>query len=358
MKNVTLRQLRVFESVARHLSFSRAAEELHLTQPAVSMQVKQLEDMVGLPLTEQLGKKIFLTNAGEEVARHARLIALQLREAAESLAAMKGVRGGQLRIGVVSTAKYFAPRLLTEFRACHPGVELRLGVHNRETIVRQLADNEIDLAIMGRPPQELATVAEAFAPHPLVIIAAADHPLAGRKRLEPADLAGDTFLIREPGSGTRTAMEHYFADVGFVPGAVFEMTSTETIKQAVMAGMGVSFISEHTIGLELSVGRLVQLPVRGTPVLREWFVVHRAEKQLLPIATAFRDFLLAGGAGAIASSIETKAGAGTTETKAGASTPKSTAGTSEDGGAVRVRRPAAAKPAAGKRPGRRAPAGG
>ncbi|MDD5250131.1 MAG: LysR family transcriptional regulator [Rhodocyclaceae bacterium] len=296
MKNVTLRQLRVFESVARHLSFSRAAEELHLTQPAVSMQVKQLEEMVGLPLTEQIGKKVFLTAAGDEVARHARLVALQLREAEESLAAMKGVKGGELRVGVVSTAKYFAPRVLTEFRACHPGIELRLGVHNRETIVRLLANNEIDLAIMGRPPQEFETVAECFAPHPLVIIAAADHPLAGRKRVEPADLSKDTFLIREMGSGTRTAMESYFAEVGFTPGATFEMSGNETIKQAVMAGMGVAFISEHTIGLERMAGRLVVLPVRGTPVLRDWFLVHRAEKQLLPIATAFRDFLLSGGA--------------------------------------------------------------
>jgi DNA-binding transcriptional LysR family regulator len=196
----------------------------------------------------------------------------------------------------VSTAKYFAPRVLTEFRACHPGVELKLGVHNREVIVSQLANNEIDLAIMGRPPQEFETVAESFAPHPLVIIASSEHPLAERKRLEPADLQGETFIIRELGSGTRTAMERYFSDVGFTPSTVFEMSGNETIKQAVMAGMGVAFISEHTIGLERMAGRLVVLPVRGTPVLRQWFVVHRAEKQLLPLTTAFRDFLLAGGA--------------------------------------------------------------
>jgi DNA-binding transcriptional LysR family regulator len=213
---------------------------------------------------------------------------------------MKGVRGGRLQIGVVSTAKYFAPRLLTHFRARHAGVEIRLGVHNRGIIVRQLADNEIDLAIMGRPPQEFETVAEAFAPHPLVIIAAADHPLAGKRKIEPADLANETFLIREPGSGTRSAMERFFADVGFTPGNVFEMGSNETIKQAVMAGMGITFISGHTIALEQAVGRLVQLPVRGTPVLRQWYVVHRAEKELLPIASAFRDFLLAEGPEAIA----------------------------------------------------------
>ncbi len=292
MKNVTLRQLKVFEAVARHLSFSRAAEEMHLTQPAVSMQVRALEDEAGLPLTEQLGKKIFLTDAGAELARHARIVAQQLREAGEALAAMRGVAGGVLRIGVVSTAKYFAPGLLAEFRRRHPGIELRLEVHNRQVIVRQLADNEIDLAIMGRPPQEFATVAETFADHPLVIIAAADHRLAGRRSVAAADLAAETFLIREPGSGTRAAMERFFDEQGLVPQATFEMGSNETIKQAVMAGMGVAFISEHTIALELAAGHLVRLAVRGTPVLRGWYVVQRAEKQLLPVAAAFREFLV------------------------------------------------------------------
>ncbi len=292
MKNVTLRQLKVFEAVARHLSFSRAAEELHLTQPAVSMQVRGLEEEAGLPLTEQVGKKIFLTDAGAELARHARLIAQQLREAGEAMAAMRGVRGGCLRIGVVSTAKYFAPRLLAEFRRRHAGIELCLEVHNRQVIVRQLADNEIDLAIMGRPPQEFETVAENFADHPLVIIAAPDHPLAGRRSIAPADLAGETFLIRESGSGTRAAMERFFEAEGVAVTNTFEMGSNETIKQAVMAGMGVAFISEHTIGLEMGAGQLVKLPVRGTPVLRQWFVVHRAEKNLMPIAQAFQRFLV------------------------------------------------------------------
>jgi LysR family transcriptional regulator, low CO2-responsive transcriptional regulator len=296
MKHVTLRQLKVFEAVARHLSFSRAAEELHLTQPAVSMQVKSLEDEAGLPLTEQIGKKIFLTDAGAELARHARLIAQQLAAADEALAAIRGVRGGRLAIGVVSTTKYFAPRLLATFRARHPGIELALVVHNREEIVRRLADNEIDLAIMGRPPQELQTVAAPFADNPLVIIAAPDHPFARRRRLHAADLAAETFLIRESGSGTRSAMERYFAEQGTVLAHTFEMNSNETIKQAVMAGMGLSFISESTIALELAVGRLVRLRVAGTPVLRQWHVVRRAEKALLPLAEAFNQFLCKEGA--------------------------------------------------------------
>jgi len=293
MKHVTLRQLKVFEAVARHLSFSRAAEELHLTQPAVSMQVKQLEDQAGLPLTEMVGKKVYLTAAGDEVARHARRIAQQLREADEALDAIKGVRGGRLSIGVISTAKYFAPRLLAEFRRRKPGIELNLRVHNREIVVRQLADNEIDLAIMGQPPQEFSTVAEPFADHPLVIVAAPDHPLVGRKQVAPAQLKDETFLIREPGSGTRATMERYFADVGIAPPHVLEMVGNETIKQAVMAGLGLAFISAHTVSLECEVGRLVKLPVAGTPVVRRWFVVHRAEKELLPVANTFREFLLA-----------------------------------------------------------------
>jgi LysR family transcriptional regulator, low CO2-responsive transcriptional regulator len=300
MKNVTLRQLKVFESVGRHLSFSRAAEELHLTQPAVSMQVKQLEEQAGLPLTEMVGKKVFLTIAGEEVVRQARRIAQQLREAGEALDAIKGVRGGRLSIGVISTAKYFAPRLIAEFRRRKPGIELNLGVFNREIIVRQLADNEVDLAIMGQPPQEFTTISEAFADHPLVIVAPPEHPLARHTQITAAQLSEETFLIREPGSGTRATMERYFADVGFAPRHALEMVGNETIKQAVMAGLGLAFISAHTVSLECEVGRLVKLPVTGTPVMRRWFVVHRNEKELMPVAETFRAFLLAEAPGLMA----------------------------------------------------------
>jgi len=296
MLNVSLRQLRIFEAVARHLSFSRAAEELRLTQPAVSMQVTALEREVGLPLTEQFGKRIFLTEAGAELARHARLVAQQVLAADDAMTALRGLAAGRLAVGVVSTAKYFVPRLLALFRDRHPGVLIQLSVHNRQTIVRQLADNEIDLAIMGRPPEELDTVAEIFAANPLPIIARPDHRLAEKPSLAAADLLDETFLIREVGSGTRIAMEGFFLGQGLTLRHSVEMASNETIKQAVMAGMGISLISDHTVRLELSVGLLTRLAVAGTPLLRHWHIVRLAQKQWSPMAEAFRDFLCAEGA--------------------------------------------------------------
>ena len=316
MKNVTLRQLKIFEAVARHLSFSRAAEELHLTQPAVSMQVQALEDLAGLPLTEQSGKKVRLTAAGEELARQARRIAEQLREVGEALAALKGVESGRLKIGVVSTAKYFAPSLLAEFRRRHPGVELQLTVNNRGPTVRHLAENDIDLAIMGTPPNEFATVAKIFADHPLVFIAAPDHPLAGKRSIDPKRLAEETLLIREPGSGTRSVLERFLDEHKVVPAAFMELGSNETIKQAVMAGLGLSFISEHTIGMERSVGRLVRLNVAGTPVKRQWRLVYRTDKRLMPAATAFVQFMDSEGSRLIEAQVGRQEPAAPTERKA------------------------------------------
>lgn len=303
MKNVTLRQLKIFEAVARHLSFSRAAEELHLTQPAVSMQVQALEELAGLPLTEQAGKKVRLTAAGEELARQARRVAEQLREAGEALAALKGVEAGRLKIGVVSTAKYFAPSLLAEFRRRHPRVELQLTVKNRGTIVRHLAENDIDLAIMGTPPSEFETVAKIFADHPLVFIAAPNHPLAHKRRIDPQRLAQESLLIREPGSGTRSALERFLADHRVTAGTTMELGSNETIKQAVMAGLGLSFLSQHTIGLECSVGRLAILNIAGTPVKRQWRLVYRTDKRLMPAATAFVEFMDSEGSRLIAAQV-------------------------------------------------------
>lgn len=299
MRNVTLRQLRTFAEVARRQSFTAAAKALHLTQPAVSMQMRQLEDAAGLPLVERLGRRIHLTDAGRELLPYAGGIADLLREAEDAMNALQGIGGGELSIAVTSTAKYFAPRLLAEFRRRHPEVRLRLAVSNRESVVRALTDNTVDLAVMGRPPRGLDTEAAAFAKHPISVIAAPDHPLAGRRRLPLEALAGETFIIRERGSGTRAAMEHVFAERAFRARETLEMSSNETIKQAVMAGMGVAFLSTHTIGLELRAGRLVLLAVSGLPVMREWYVIHRRGKRLSPAAQAFKSFLLERGAALI-----------------------------------------------------------
>jgi DNA-binding transcriptional LysR family regulator len=292
IRHATLRQLKVFEAVARHLSFSRAAAELHLTQPAVSMQVKSLENQAGMPLFEQIGKRIFLTEAGEELHRRSHAIARELGEAEEALDAMRGVSQGRLAIALVSTAKYFAPPLLGRFLKAHPGVTLKLAVDNREAVIAQLAANEVDFAIMGRPPQNLDTVAEPFARHPHVVIAPPSHPLASRRRIPLARLASETFIIREPGSGTRGLLERLFAEHKLPLRVSMEMASNETIKQAVIAEMGISLLSLHTIGLELAAGRLVTLDVQGLPIVRNWYIVHLAQKRLSPVAQALKGFLL------------------------------------------------------------------
>jgi DNA-binding transcriptional LysR family regulator len=292
MRNVTLRQMRVFAAVARHMSFTRAARELHLTQSAVSQQVRHLEREVGMPLFEHLGRRVQLAPAGAELLRYVNQAIELLREAGESLAAMRGLRRGVLKLGAVSTAKYFAPSLLAAFRPLYPEVTIKFAIANREEIVKQLAANEIDLVIMGRPPREFETIAVPFARHPLVIIASPAHPLCARKRIQLRQLATESFLIREEGSGTRASMEHVFRERGVPLRAHMEISSNETIKQAVMAGMGLGFLSAHTVGLELAAGKLAVLDVVGLPILRDWFVIHLHEKQLAPIATAFRTFLL------------------------------------------------------------------
>ena len=299
MRNVTLRQMRAFAAVARHLSFTRAAQELHLTQPAVSQQLKLLEAEVGMPLFEHMGRAIHVTTAGEELLPYAKQAIELLREAGESLAALRGLKRGVLKLGAVSTAKYFTPSLLRAFTPAFPEITIRFSVGNREEVVKQLAGNEIDLVIMGRPPRELETEAVAFARHPLVIIAAPDHPLARRKRIQLSQLAEENFLIREQGSGTRASMERVFRDRGATFKVSMEVSSNETIKQAVMAGMGISFISMHTIGLELKARKLVVLDIVGGPIMRDWYVIHLRDKHLSPVAAAFRSFLLERGAAII-----------------------------------------------------------
>jgi DNA-binding transcriptional LysR family regulator len=293
MRGVSLRQLSVFAAVARHASFARAAEELHLTQPAVSMQVKELEATVELPLFERAGRSVRLTTPGEYLLVYARRVLAVLREAETAMAGLRGVEGGRMTIGMVSTAEYFVPRLLARFRAEHPAVEMRLSIgNNRESLVRQLRDNEVDLAVMGRPPRELDARAEPFAANPLGIIAAPGHALARRRRVAPKALEAEPFIVREPGSGTRAAMEQFFRDQRIAPPRAMEMSSNETIKQAVIADMGLAFVSLHTVALELSVGQLVALKVAGLPLIRRWHIVNIQAKPLLPAAEAFRYFIL------------------------------------------------------------------
>lgn len=299
MKNATLRQLKVFETVARHLSFSRAAEELHLTQPAVSTQVRQLEGHVGLPLFEQLGKKIYLTPAGIEMLHYSRSIMQQFREAEEAMSQLKGISGGRLNVAVISAGDYFFPRLLAEFMQRHDGVTLNLAVHNREELLHQLASNLTDLAVMVRPPEGMDTVSESFAPHPYVIVAAPDHPLVGERNIPLAALADEAFVAREKGSDTWNSMQEGFAGRLSNMRIAMEIKSTETIKQAVIANMGIAFLSAHTVGLELQTGNLAVLDIEGFPVMLNWYVVHRKNKRLPPVALAFKQFLMEEGANLI-----------------------------------------------------------
>lgn len=292
MRDATLRQLQIFASVARHLSFSRASEELRLTQPAVSMQVKQLEAIVGLPLLERSGRRVRLTEAGQQVLQCSSRVSLSLRDAEEALAALRGLRGGRVGLAVVSTAKYFAPKLVALFSRAHPELEMKLAVHNRERVAELVAADEVDLALMGTAPPHLDALATPFARHPLVVIAQPDHPLAGSPRVPASALAREAFLVREPGSGTRAAMERYFEEHRVRPARTTEIGSNETIKQAVMAGMGLGFISQHAIGLELAGRHLVLLQLEGLPIVRNWNVVRRTDKRLSPAAQAFEEFVL------------------------------------------------------------------
>jgi DNA-binding transcriptional LysR family regulator len=299
MKHATLRQLKVFETAARHLSFTRAAEELHLTQPAVSTQIKLLQQHAGVPLFEQLGKRVYLTPAGTDLLRYSRAIIELFRQAGEAMDAHQGVSGGTLNVAVISAGDYFFPQLLVEFSRGAPGVKLNLGVFNREQLLQQLGDNLTDLAVMVRPPRELDTINEAFAPHPYVIVARPDHPLARRRRIPMQTLLQERFITRERGSDTWNSMEDGFGAQLAKLDIAMEIRSTETIKQAVIAGMGVSFLSAHTIGRELDMHQLAVLDVVGFPVLLQWYVVHMRQKVLAPVAQAFKAFLLQRGAGLI-----------------------------------------------------------
>jgi DNA-binding transcriptional LysR family regulator len=291
--HITLRHLRIFEAVARHGSISRAAGELHLTQPAVSMQMKQLEEQVGLPLVEQIGRRICLTEAGQMLRVHARDIAGRMAHLNASMEQFRGLERGLLRLAVVSTANYFLPALIAEFNARHPGVRISLQVGNREFVLSALTDSRTDLAITGQPPEGVDVVAQNFKDNPLVVIASPGHALAGQGEVSMTRLAEEVLVMREPGSGTRAAAERHFAARGLAMRAGCEFSTNEAIKQAVRAGLGVAVVSAQTIELELQTGCLVVLPVEGCPIVRQWYVMHRTQHRLSAAAATFRDMLLA-----------------------------------------------------------------
>ena len=291
MKHATLRQLQIFEVVARHLSFTRASEELYITQPTVSIQLKQLADIVGLPLLEQVGKRIFLTEAGRELLTVCRSTLEGLSRFEMIVSDMKGVKAGKLRIAVITTAKYFVPRLLGPFCERYPGIDIALKVTNRERLLQRLNDNEDDLYILGQPPEHMDIWVEPFLENPMVVLAAHNHPLAGKKKISAKRIAQEPFLMRESGSGTRIATENFFRERGLQINFKMELGSNEAIKQAVAGGLGVSVLSAHTLALEKSGDELVILDVEGFPIRRQWYVAYSTGKQLSVVARTFLEFL-------------------------------------------------------------------
>lgn len=290
--HITIRQLQVFASVAKHLSYTRAAEELHLTQPAVSMQVKQLEKSVGLNLFEQIGKKIYLTEAGSVVLEHTISITSKLKSIENDLEQLKGIDGGRLAVCIASTVNYFATRLISRFSQAYPSVQISLDVTNRHELLKRLETNEPDLVLMGRPPSSADLTSTAFMDNPLVIIANPHHPLANESNIPIQRLTGEKFVLREQGSGTRSAMEEVFEKHHVKPSVSTQLSGNESIKQAVEAGLGLALVSFHTVDLELKANRLTTLDIQHFPILKKWHIGHRSGKHLSATARAFWDFVL------------------------------------------------------------------
>ena len=292
MRNYSLKQIQTFIEVTRQGSVSKAAEKLCVTQPAVSMHIRQLEEAFGVALVEAQGRGIRLTDAGRTFAGRANVVMAELHELESLMAEYAGAQKGRIALAVVSTAKYFVPMLLMRFSRLYPDIEVRLHIENRESVLGMLERSEADLVIMGRAPRNMTTQAAAFATNPMAIVAAPSHALAGRKNLPFSVLADYAFVMRESGSGTRAAMERLFALHEVPLKVAMEMPSNETIKQAVMAGMGLSFLSLRTLRQELAGGYLVQLDINGMPIVGQWFVTHMASKTLSPAARAFKAFLV------------------------------------------------------------------
>ncbi|WP_020178626.1 LysR family transcriptional regulator [Methylopila sp. M107] len=295
IRSLTIKQLRALAAVADSGAVSAAARRLGVTPPAVTMQVQLLEAATALPLLDRSGDKFRPTDAGREVVEAVTRIESAIRDCVAALEAMKGLEGGRVAVAIVSTAKYFAPMALGAFARAHPKVELALVVGNRMEVLNHLRGDQVDVAIMGRPPEDIETVRTVIGDHPHIVVAPPDHPLVGQT-LAPQALSGHTFLMREQGSGTRALMERLFAEEGVLPKIGMEIGSNETIKQAVIAGLGLAFLSAHTVAAEIADGRLTQLDVERLPIMRQWHVVRRAGKRLTPPAAAMSSFLSERGA--------------------------------------------------------------
>lgn len=292
MKHTTLHQLKVFEAAARHGSFTRAAEELFLTQPTVSMQVKQLAKAVGLPLFEQIGKRLYLTDAGRELLATCREIFDRLAQFEMTVANLKGVKAGQLRLAVITTAKYVVPRLLGPFCQLYPGIDVSLQVTNHEIIMERFSQNLDDLYIISQSPDNFDAIMHPFLENPLVVLAPSNHRLAFQKNIPLESLAGEPFIMREPGSGTRQAVQKLFDKHEISVKVKLELGSNEAIKQAIAGGLGISVLSRHTMALEAKNSQLTILNVEGFPIERYWYVVYPSGKQLSVVARTFFDYLL------------------------------------------------------------------
>ena len=291
MYHTTFRQLEVFEAIARHGSFTRAAEELFLTQPTASMQIKKLTDAVGLPLFEHVGKRIYLTDAGRELQSACRDIFDRLNRFEMNVADMKGLKQGKMRLAVVTTAKYFAPRLLGVLCQQYPGIDVSLKVSNRENLLERIKDNRDDLYVLGQPPEGLDVIYEPFLDNPLVVLAPVTHPLANQKNISLERLAQEPFIMREPGSGTRIALEKLLHQYQLKIKVRMELGSNEAIKQAIVGGLGISVLSQHSLVLGAPTGELTMLDVEHFPIKRKWYAVYPAGKQPTIVVQTFLEYL-------------------------------------------------------------------
>lgn len=289
---ITFRQLEIFSSVARHMSFTKAAEELHLSQPAVSMQVKQMENLINSPLTEKVGKKLFLTEIGQIVLDYAEKILASKAALEETLASLDGIEKGHLNIAVPETANPFVTLLLAQFRKIHPGISFNLQIHNRQGLLNCLKNNQTDLVIMGKTPADMELISEPFMNNPLVIIAPPDKSRNPKAVIKMNDLMKEEFVVREEGSGTRNAMRRFFLAHELQLKTSMEMPNNEAIKQAVSAGLGLGIVSLHTLQQELALQQVEVLNVRELPIMRIWYIVHHKHKVITPTMEVFKQFVL------------------------------------------------------------------